>query len=68
MLEDLAAVPGVVRVEALDAETTRIHTNEGAARDVLRMLIDAGVTAVSTNPPSLEEVYLSVFGGRGLRV
>lgn len=68
VLDDLAAVPGVVRVEPLDGETIRIHTNKGAARDVLRMLIDAGVTAVSTNPPSLEEVYLNVFGSRGLRV
>lgn len=64
----LTALPGVVRVEALEGGTTRIHTSQAAAADVLRFLLDAGVTSVSTAPPSLEEVYLAVIGDRGMRV
>jgi ABC-2 type transport system ATP-binding protein len=61
------ALPGVARVER--GETTRIETDaEGATGLVLRTLLDAGVTAVSTARPSLEEVYLRVIGDRGLAV
>jgi ABC-2 type transport system ATP-binding protein len=61
------ALPGVARVER--GETTRIETDaEGATALVLRTLLDAGVTAISTTRPSLEEVYLHVIGDRGLSV
>jgi ABC-2 type transport system ATP-binding protein len=46
-----------------------VHTTaDGAAREVLRLLIDTGVTSLSTGRPSLEEVYLHVIGQRGLSV
>lgn len=61
-------VPGVSQVERLD-HGVRVHTNaNGAARDVLRLLIDGDVTSISTGRPSLEEVYLQVIGQRGLSV
>ncbi|MFE9422563.1 ATP-binding cassette domain-containing protein [Kitasatospora sp. NPDC006697] len=41
---------------------------EGAAAVVLRHLLDQGVTSLSTGRPSLEDVYLSVIGKRGLTV
>lgn len=41
---------------------------EGATGTVLRFLLDRGVTSVSTGRPSLEDVYLSVIGNRGLTV
>jgi ABC-2 type transport system ATP-binding protein len=41
---------------------------EGATGTVLRFLLDCGVTSVSTGRPSLEDVYLSVIGNRGLTV
>jgi ABC-2 type transport system ATP-binding protein len=46
-----------------------VETNvEGATGTVLRFLLDHGVTSVSTGRPSLEDVYLSVMGNRGLTV
>jgi ABC-2 type transport system ATP-binding protein len=57
----------VARVQR--GETTRIETDaEGATAVVLRTLLDAGVTTISTTRPSLEEVYLHVIGDRGLSV
>lgn len=41
---------------------------EGATGTVLRFLLDRGITSVSTGRPSLEDVYLSVIGNRGLTV
>jgi ABC-2 type transport system ATP-binding protein len=41
---------------------------EGATGTVLRFLLDRGVTSVATGRPSLEDVYLSVIGNRGLTV
>jgi ABC-2 type transport system ATP-binding protein len=61
-------VPGVSHVERLDGGV-RVDTNaDGAARGVLRLLIDGGVASISTGRPSLEEVYLQVIGQRGLSV
>ncbi|GAA1965047.1 ABC transporter ATP-binding protein [Kitasatospora viridis] len=63
------ALPGVGAVThhpdgALVVETVA----EGATAAVLRHLLDHGVTALSTGRPSLEDVYLSVIGNRGLTV
>jgi ABC-2 type transport system ATP-binding protein len=41
---------------------------EGATTVVLKELVDAGVTAVKTSLPSLEEVYVQMIGDRGLTV
>jgi ABC-2 type transport system ATP-binding protein len=65
----LPDLPGVDRIEHLDGGAVRVHTAaEGAVSAVLRTLVDAGVTEVATSRPSLEEVYLHVIGGRGMRV
>jgi ABC-2 type transport system ATP-binding protein len=62
-------VPGVSNVAPQPDGSTRIEVNEeGATAEVLRRLVDAGVTAVKTSLPSLEEVYVQVIGERGLEV
>ncbi len=65
----LAELPGVAAVLDQPGGGIRVETDApGAAGLVLRRLLDAGVTAVGTARPSLEEVYLHVIGQRGLRV
>jgi ABC-2 type transport system ATP-binding protein len=65
----LALVEGVADVERMSGGSVRVHTAaEGATRAVLRTLVEAGVTTISTGRPSLEEVYLHVVGARGLAV
>src|SRR5215218_3787594 len=62
------ALPAVRRVTALDvpgrwrAEPARPEDVGG----VLRLLIERGVTSISTSQPRLEEVYLQVVGDRGM--
>ena len=52
-----------------DGGTARIELDrEDAAGPVLKLLVDAGVTSIQTTRPSLEEVYLHMFGERGLKV
>lgn len=52
-----------------DGGTIVVETTEPTAvRAVLDTLVRAGVTTVSTAPPSLEEVYLRLIGERGLAV
>jgi ABC-2 type transport system ATP-binding protein len=41
---------------------------EGATREVLRHLVEAGVVSVKTSLPSLEEVYVQLVGERGLEL
>jgi ABC-2 type transport system ATP-binding protein len=66
---ELAGMAGVAGVHPQPDGSLRVQTDrEGAASDVLRRLLDAGVTAVGTARPSLEEVYLHVIGDRGLAV
>jgi len=63
----LEALPGVVSVRIQVPDSILVETSaEGAAAAVLRLLLDAGVTSMSTGRPSLEEVYLHVIGNRGL--
>ncbi len=65
----LGALPGVASVRELTEGSVVVETDaEGTAGAVLRLLIDHGVTSVSTGRPSLEEVYLHVIGDRGLAV
>ncbi len=46
-----------------------MHTTTPAATsEVLALLVSAGVTALRTVRPSLEEVYLHVIGDRGMLV
>ncbi|PGH41751.1 ABC-2 type transport system ATP-binding protein [Micromonospora sediminicola] len=65
----LAGVHGVTEVERTNAETLRVHVSStSATRQVLHLLLEAGVTSMATSRPSLEEVYLHLFGQKKLRV
>lgn len=67
--EALGRLPGVVSVEPADGGRLRIGTRDtDATRAVLRLLVDAGVTSVTTGRPGLEEVYLHLVGDRGMAV
>ncbi|MFE7277021.1 ABC transporter ATP-binding protein [Streptomyces sp. NPDC057623] len=50
---------GQLCVDTASAEATRV---------VLALLVDWGMSTVRTGPPSLEELYLRVVGGRKMRV
>jgi ABC-2 type transport system ATP-binding protein len=69
LLGSLRSLDGVSAVTAQADGSTRIEVNEeGATAEVLRRLVEAGVTSVKTSLPSLEEVYVQVIGERGLEV
>jgi ABC-2 type transport system ATP-binding protein len=69
VLETIEALPGVSGVSRGQDGTARIEVSEeGATAEVLRILVDAGLTSVQTSLPSLEEVYVHVIGERGLEV
>lgn len=70
VLAAIAELPGVSSVTRGDRPgTARIATAaQGVAAQVLRLLGDAGVSTVRSEPPSLEEVYLHHIGHRGLEV
>ena len=54
----IAAIAGVAAIEDLDGDTIRVHTNaDGAAGAVLKVLVDNGITGISTGRP---------IAGRGL--
>jgi ABC-2 type transport system ATP-binding protein len=62
-------LPGVIGAEDLADGWVRFDTTEpGAVRPVLETLVSAGVTSVRTSLPSLEDVYVTVIGSRGLSV
>jgi len=66
---ELEALSGVASVSSQLDGTARIEVNEeGAMAEVLRHLVEAGVTSVRTSLPSLEEVYVRVIGERGLEI
>ena len=47
----------------------RIELADGAAyRSVLALLVEMGVSSITTSRPSLEEVYVHLIGDRGLEV
>ena len=69
LLDAIRALPGVGSVSPRHDGAARIEVNEeGATREVLRRLVEAGVTSVKTSLPSLEEVYVQVIGERGLEI
>jgi ABC-2 type transport system ATP-binding protein len=68
-LASIRALPGVGTVAPAADGQIRIETvAEGAATQVLRLLIAAGITGIATSLPSLEEVYVHLLGQRGVRV
>jgi ABC-2 type transport system ATP-binding protein len=66
----LRTLPSVVDVRYRPEERSVVVETgaEGAATGVLRVLVEYGVANVSTDRPSLEEVYLHLIGDRGLAV
>lgn len=66
----VAVLAGVDKVEDLADGYVRFHATGGdAAVEVLRALVDSGVTKLRSTEPSLEEVYLHLMGDqRGMRV
>jgi ABC-2 type transport system ATP-binding protein len=65
-IETLSGVSGITHRE--DGAARIEITEEGATAQVLRRLVDGGVTSVQTTLPSLEEVYVQLIGERGLEV
>jgi ABC-2 type transport system ATP-binding protein len=68
LLRDLASVPGVTAVTVEGAGARIAVDSREATGLVLQRVIAAGVQTIRTSVPSLEEVYVHVFGERGLRV
>jgi len=65
----IEAIPGVASVERLPDQSLRVSLGEnGSVRTVMEALLAVGVTDFGTSPPRLEEVYVTVFGARGLDV
>ncbi len=61
----LNAVPGVASVGRQPDGGFRVELDsDAAAQHVLKLLVDAGVTSITTSRPSLEEVYIRVIGDR----
>ena len=64
----LRALPGVASVNPLPDGGYRVELEgDAAARGVLKVLVDNGVTAISTSRPSLEEIYIRVIGDQAAR-
>ncbi|OLT27954.1 ABC transporter [Nocardiopsis sp. CNR-923] len=64
-----AHIPGVSSVTETEPGLTRIEAEFGeAVRDVLMLVIEAGITDITRSRPSLEEVYLHLIGRRGMTV
>nr|AGZ94019.1 ABC transporter ATP-binding protein [Streptomyces sp. MMG1612] len=70
LADTVADLPGVARARRDESGSVTFETGEqGAARTVVRHLMDAGVTSITVGPPPLEEVYLHLLGkDRGLAV
>ena len=61
----LRAFPGVASVDPLPDGGNRVELEgDEAKQGVLKALVDAGVTTISTSRPSLEEVYVRVIGDK----
>ena len=68
VVAQIAALAGVASVAPADIGIRIEVAEEGVTADVLRLLVDSGVTSVRTSMPSLEEVYVQLIGDRGLQV
>ncbi len=68
VIAQIAALAGVASVAPADIGMRIEVAEEGVTADVLRILVDSGVTSVRTSMPSLEEVYVQLIGDRGLQV
>jgi ABC-2 type transport system ATP-binding protein len=68
VVAQIAALAGVASVAPADIGIRIEVAEEGVTADVLKLLVDSGVTSVRTSMPSLEEVYVQLIGDRGLQV
>jgi ABC-2 type transport system ATP-binding protein len=68
VIGQIAALAGVASVAPADIGIRIEVAEEGVTADVLKLLVDSGVTSVRTSMPSLEEVYVQLIGDRGLQV
>jgi ABC-2 type transport system ATP-binding protein len=68
LLARIAVLPGVSSVTPADAGVRIEVAEEGVTSDVLKLLVESGVTSVRTSLPNLEEVYVQLIGDRGLQV
>jgi ABC-2 type transport system ATP-binding protein len=69
LVPDLRQVPGVERVTTEPDGSVVIETSlDGAALEVMRILVARGIARVSTDRPGLADVYLHLIGNRGLGV
>ncbi|MFF1476332.1 ABC transporter ATP-binding protein [Streptomyces sp. NPDC058301] len=67
--EALAALPGVVSVEQEPSGRLGVETADSSVtRVVLRLLVEAGVSELTTQRPNLEDAYLHLIGDRGMTV
>jgi ABC-2 type transport system ATP-binding protein len=64
--DSLRSIPGVIDVR-LVRDQVAIDIG-GETRPVLELLVGAGVSHLRSEPPTLEQVYLQVFGNRGMSV
>ena len=69
LLQELATLPGITEVTETAGGGARIHVaSREATALVLQRLVASDVRTIRTSMPSLEEVYVHVFGDRGLRI
>ena len=59
---DVSTVPGVSAVE-IEGQTVRCQIR-GPMEPLLRLLTETGVTQLVSREPSLEELFLALYGGR----
>ena len=68
LTDTLRVLPGVASVNPLPDGGSRVELEgEAAAQGVLKVLVDDGVTTISTSGPSLEEIYIRVIGDQAAR-
>jgi ABC-2 type transport system ATP-binding protein len=68
VLDEIERLPGVSAVDRRDGSARIEVSEEAVTAQVLRHLVDGGVTSVKTSLPSLEEVYVHLIGERGLEI
>ncbi|HUQ62665.1 MAG TPA: ABC transporter ATP-binding protein [Acidimicrobiales bacterium] len=68
VIKAVGALRGVSTVTSKGVSTRIEVDTEGVVAEVMRHLVSSGVTSVRVTRPSLEEVYLSLIGERGMDV
>jgi ABC-2 type transport system ATP-binding protein len=68
LLARVAGLAGVASVQPAEVGVRIEVAEEGVTAQVLKLLVDSGVTSVRTSMPGLEEVYVHLIGDRGLQI